>query len=111
MRMNIYAVLLDYEENPIKATGKLDLTLGSMAINSLNAILEHEKTLDAESKIHRATLSIDIQASVKSGESIDIDVKDVALIMKMMNYSYGPLPLHRAYEILDPKAKEIASNA
>jgi len=119
MQINVKTEILDYDLKaiPISPATKIDgvevpavnMTIGSMMIQSLNNPTEADKNLAAADKVHRAVVSQDVHRAMKEGESgiVDIDAKFIGEMKELMNIFYAPLPLMRAFEILEPKLKEI----
>lgn len=114
MQLNFNSEITDYDNEsiPLKkdSEGNTEevMTLGSMAITALNAMSEKDKNMAADEKINRASLSLQIHDAMKKGDgNVDVSHEDVVLIKKLMNDVYNPLPLMRAYDIMDPKPKKV----
>jgi len=117
MRIDVKTEITDYDGNSIAQgkEGSPSMTLGSMMIVALNTPLEAEKDLSAAKKVARAVLSQNIHNAMKSEKKgagvIDIDPKEVAEAQELLNHFYAPLPLMRAFSILDPKPEEVAKES
>ena len=121
MQINVKTEILNYggtsivEQPAVEATADTEavsavhMTIGSMIIQSLNTPTEADKDLDAESKIERAVISQDVFRAMKpeSDGIVNIDVKFISELKKLLNIFYAPLPLMRAFEILNPSVAEV----
>ena len=110
MKINYKTVITDYDYKPAKDRGgKEDMMLGNMVITALNTVTPEDKALAVEKKIHRAVISQDIHNAIKKGGKgfVDLPNEDVVLIQKLIAPLYPPLALMRAWEILDPKPKDV----
>jgi len=106
VKINFAADIVDYAEIPIPISEKENMTLGFMAVNALNALTEEDKDMSAEDKMHRAVLSLEIFKAYKkkaNGGIVEVDSDDVTLIKVLLGPIYTPLPLMRAYDMLDQK--------
>lgn len=113
MKIDVKTEILDYDEQPIPLAegSETNLTVGNMIINALNYITEEDK-LSAEEKVHRAVVSQDVYRALKKDDgSTDITQEDIVLVKKLMGELYNPLPLMRAFEILDPKPTAVNKEA
>ena len=109
MRINVKTPITNYEGEDIKTEIGV-LTLGFMMVSGLNTPQESDKGLSADKKIARAVLSLDIHNSLKESNdgTLDISQEDVVLVKELINLIYAPLPLMRAFDILDPKPIDAA---
>ena len=120
MRVNVKTEIVDYDNNAIvqgitkdEKTGvetKILMTIGGMMINALNQPpQEPDKNLPAEKKIARATLSQEIHNAMKDGSKgfVDLQSEQVTELKGLLNSFYQPLPLMRAFDIIDPQPKEV----
>jgi len=123
MQLNFAAPINGYDDQPIKVSNAVEadinkgieakdaeyMTLGSMAIQALNTVLDKDKDLSAEKKVARATLSVLIHRAINGTEDtvVDVTMEDVVMMKELMNAIYAPLPLMRAFECFDPKVAEV----
>lgn len=84
-----------------KEFGKL--TLKTMALTVLQAIFRDEPDLNATEKARRGLMAIRIYANPKN---IDLEIKEIELIQRLIGKFYGPIQIVRANEILEKKEVE-----
>ena len=120
MLINVQTQILDYDDQPLalsaaKVVGDQEapktvyMTIGSMIILALNTPTDKDKDLPAADKVNRAVVSQDVHRALKEGAdgNVNIDAALIATLKDLMNIFYAPLPLMRAFEILDPSVVEV----
>lgn len=117
MKLNFNTEIVDYDGVAIPTKkdedGKIEevMTLGSMAISALNTLTEKDKDLAADKKVSRASLSLQIHDAMKSDGIVDVKLEDIVEMKELMNGIFTPLPIMRAFAILDPKPVEAEKPA
>lgn len=113
MKLNFNTEIVDYDGVAIPTKkdkeGNVEevMTLGSMAISALNTLTEKDKDLAADKKVSRASLSLQIHDAMKSDGIVDVKMEDIVEMKALMNQIFTPLPLMRAFAIIDPKPAEV----
>lgn len=100
MRVDFSAQILELDGTPVKIGGK-ELTLSSVACNSLLAVHEADAKMSGEDKAKRMKIALRVHdAGVQ-----DIDVNDAVLLKMLIGRVYGPLVVGRAFDLLDDSSK------
>jgi hypothetical protein len=103
MRIEFTQELKDISGSNIVDDDGKNVTLATVAIGSLLAITENTNTLSGTKKAHRGVLAHEIYTK----NVVDMEIEDVAMLKECIAEVYGPLVVFRAYELLDPKVKEV----
>lgn len=79
---------------------EVELTVRTVALNSLLAPYQDEASLAAEEKVKRAELA----QRISRGDTKDLKSEDIALIKKLVNKFYqSPLVVKQAFDALEKK--------
>lgn len=95
--------LTDLDYKAIKTEDDKPLTLASVCEMALLANTEKTNKLTGDKKVHRAVLAQSIHTEGK----VDVIAEDVAMLKEAVADAYSPLVTMRAWDILDPKVKEV----
>lgn len=102
MKIDVTAPILGLDGLPLPSENGTTATLRTLIHGALlNALPDDAKMLDGTKKAHLFTLALKANEDV-----IDLKAEDITLIKQRIGMAYPPLAVGRAYEILDPPAKD-----
>lgn len=104
MLIDFNTPILDMDDEQIMddtKTPSIPTDLARLAVTSLMVPFPDEQNLSGDDKASRFLLALRIKQSTKDMLPIDVTPEEVSLIKKLIAKGFGPLPVGRAFAILN----------